>query len=167
MSDGSKARQKYREQLAIDEADLDRCLIEQPELYFHVADNHARAVAVRDAAKLDLEEAEADLDEQLRRQAEKAEERVTEAQLRQRVAASPKIKQLKREHLAARSEVSSWSALQDAFSMRSDLLRKLVDSNIHRRRADNISSGSAGARGDLAAQNRAEAGALRRERMVR
>lgn len=155
--------EELRKGLGIDPDDIDRCLVEQPDLYYHVAELYANALSERDGAKLDLEEASADLDMQFRRDALEKEERITEEGFKQRLRASPKIKKLNRDFLDLREQADILLALKESYQQRSFMLRELVSRQIAE--MNNLSLGkSTGMRNDRAESIRNRAGEMRRER---
>ncbi len=154
----------YRKFLVIDKDDLDRCLMEQPETYYHVSSAFALASAERDAVKLDLEELQAKLGLDLRDQAIRKDEKMTEGALQQKLTGMPKIQELQRKRLDKAKDAESWQVLKEAFQQRSFMLRELVALYIAQRHDHALEAGSGQARASLAEQTRAEAGAIRRQR---
>lgn len=160
-------REQLLADLEIDREDLDTCLIKQPELFYHVSEAYVVTVSERDEVKLRLEEAIAELDQQIRRKAAEDDERVTEATIQQRIKAAPRIQQLQREYLSARQAADSWQALKEAFQQRSYMLRELVALHISRlRERDSYSDGAPPRtiREALGDRNREELGKMRRAR---
>lgn len=165
-----KDLETLREQLQIDRDDLDTCLVEQPDLYYHVAEAYVLAVAKRDEAKLDLEQATADLDKQFREAAAAAEEKVTEAALSRKLASAPRIQKLERELLGLRVEADKWQALKEAFQQRSFMMRELVAMFIRRMSDVSLEHGNQSSRQDLtsaiADKNHAAASEVRKQRRL-
>jgi hypothetical protein len=156
----------YRNNLAIDRDDLDTCLMRQPEVYYGVAQNVALSNAERDACKLDLEELQAQLDQDIRAEALRKDEKLTETSLQNRLKTLPKMQDIQREFLKKRQEAESWQVLKEAFQQRSFMLRELVALYIAQRHDAAMEGGAGQARASLTAdkadQNRAAAGAIRR-----
>lgn len=152
----------WRQYLTIDKLDLDSCLVEQPETYWHVSHAVANAIAVRDAAKLDLEEIQAEEDKKLRDAASRSEEKITEAALQQKLRLVKRVQDAQRKFLDTRKEADEWLALKEAFSQRSFMLRELVAITIAQRHDHAMEGGSGQSRAKLADSNRQEAGRLRR-----
>jgi hypothetical protein len=119
-----------RDALTIDPDDLDTCLTQQPDLFYHAADQQAQATSRRDEIKLNLDEATAEIDGRLRKQAVEHDEKITEALLQQRLRIQPRIKELMREFLEARVLADRWQALKESYSQRSFMLRELVQRQI-------------------------------------
>jgi hypothetical protein len=155
-----------RSKLSIDKDDLDEALVEQPDLYYHVADAYVTAVAERDASKLDLEQATAELDEQYRKKAVEEEEKLTEAALRNKIISTPRIQKLEKDLLYLRAEADRWQALKEAFQQRSFMLRELVAMYVRRLGDLTIERGSHDARSALAQANHDEAGRIRSSRRL-
>jgi hypothetical protein len=118
--------------LAIDQDELDAALEQHAEIYHHVSEATAHAIARRDAAKLDFEEAEARAYEALRddtaRKAEKAKKRehVTETLFKHKLRLDPALQKLARRVLHLNAKVEEWVALKDSFYQRSFMLRELT-----------------------------------------
>lgn len=148
--------------LHIDRDDLDSCLIEQPDRYYHVAAAHAAAVADRDVAKLDFDEVYAELDRTIRTEAEKAEKKVTEGSIQQEIKLERTYAEAKRKIVDLDAQVAALQALKEAFHQRSFMLRELVALVIAER------SDMAGAGGAYEARaRRAEAAQTARTEVLR
>jgi hypothetical protein len=118
--------ERFRKHLAIDKDELDACLIEQPEIFDHVADAHSLAIADRDATKLDLDEAEAEEGSKIRDRAAQMEEKLTEASVREQLILSSRLRILRRQHLEKKAIVDRWAALKESFHQRNYMLRELA-----------------------------------------
>lgn len=154
--------EQLKSSLAIDEDALDDCLMEQPDLYYHVAEGFAMAVARRDQAKLQLEETTAELDGQYRQQALAAEEKLTEAALTRKLTATPRLQILERGLLDLKAEADRWQALKEAFQQRSFMLRELVQMMVSRLGNLSLERSVDHARGELGEANRRALGEMRR-----
>ena len=159
-----KELSELRAYLSIDKLALDDCLIEQPEIFYKVANALTFAVAQRDATKLDLEEARAELDEQFRKQAYEEERKyerkkghpappkLTEGAIQNRIRNTPRIRALENEFLARREEADQWAALKEAFHQRSFMLREIVALQLSQRRDEDAASGGQNAYTRMAAR---------------
>lgn len=116
----------YRDRLAIDRDHLDDCLVEQPELYYHVSEQYSLAVAERDATKLDLDHTEAKEAQRFRDEAVKLEEKLTVDGLKEKLVLSPKLQDLREELIRQKAKIDAWSSLLEALRQRSYMLRELV-----------------------------------------
>lgn len=150
--------------LAIDRDDLDSCLVSQPETYYHVSQAFAAAVAERDATKLELEELQASVGQEIRATAARTEEKLTEGGLQQKLTANPRIQDLQRVLLEARKTADTWQALKEAFQQRSFMLRELVALVIAQRHDLGMEAGVGQARAAASESIRREAGKLRAAR---
>lgn len=171
VTDDTKFK-RLQDRLAIDREGLSDCLIEQPQLYYDVTNLYVQAVSQRDAAKLDLEEATARADKAVRRAAEVAETKITEALIKQELALDKNLRSLHTEILELTEQVGQLGALRDAFSQRSFMLRELVALYVSERhdiaRADGAGQSRADPRDALADSNkRATAPARQRFRVGR
>lgn len=158
-------------QLQIDKDDLDTCLVEQPDLYYHVAEHFVSAVARRDEVKLSIEQVTAELGEQMRKAAAARDEKLTEAAITRKLADTPRLQEMEAQYLHLRLEADKWQALKEAFQQRSFMLRELVA--IFIRRMGDLSLGQAdqSAHRDLvgvkADANHAAASEMRKARIGR
>src|ERR1035437_9990232 len=118
--------EKYRHFLEIDQDALDECLMQQPTVYYNVAQAFALANAERDACKLDLEELQAQLDQDIRAEALRKDEKLTETSLQNRLKTLPKMQDIQRVLLKKRQEAESWQMLKEAFQQRSYMLKEIV-----------------------------------------
>jgi hypothetical protein len=159
-----KLYEELEDGLAIDEDDIDRCLVEHPDFFFNVAKEHTLAVAVKDEAKLIFDQASAEIDEQLRLQASKSEERVTEGALKSRLAGSPKIRHLNKDYLSAKKDADMWGALERSYEQKTKMLERLVQWKLGQLHHLHIEGGVRSARTDIGDSNRLRAGQIRRQR---
>jgi hypothetical protein len=150
--------------LRIDPDDLDACLVEQPGLFYEVAESVSVANSQRDAIKLELEEAQAELDQQFRRKALEEDVKVTETMLQNQIRTTPRIKQLQRDYLESRTRADNRLALKEAYHQRSFMLRELVAVQLAHFQNLQVERGAAGARHQLGDSVRRGQEELRRAR---
>lgn len=112
--------------LRIDEHELSGSLLEQPELFYRVSKALALQVSRRDAAKQVVAETEAKVDMEVRRAAQVAEEKITEKQVAAEVLLSSKVQTAVAEHQRLALDVGKLTALKEAFSQRSYVLKDMV-----------------------------------------
>lgn len=112
--------------LPIDEHALDEALQQQPELFYQVSKMLALQVSRRDAAKQQVAEVEAAIDTELRNDAKKAEEKISEKQLEALKIQDPEVKVAYREYLELCQTVGLLTALEKAYQQRSYVLKDLV-----------------------------------------
>jgi len=154
---------ELKNSLQIDRDDLDTCLVQQPGLFYHVAEQYSLAVSQRDEAKLALEEKTAELDKQVREAAVQADEKLTEAGIQNRLRTMPKIKELQRDHLELRTQADSLLALKEAYMQRSYMLKELVALQLSQFHGLAVERGSTSARHELGDRNRQRGEELRKE----
>lgn len=133
---------KYKAKLAIDPDSLSECLVEQPDLYYHVSMETAVAVSERDAAKLALDVVEAEIDQHLRRKAADDGEKVTESLIQKRLELASEVIDANNNLLDNRLTADKWLALKESFQQRSFMLRELVALRIAERGDHAAASGS-------------------------
>lgn len=164
MTERTRPADDLEASLRIDPEDLDACLVEQPGLFYHVAENVSAANSARDAIKLELEEAQAELDQQFRKTALERDEKVTEASIQNQIRTAPKIKTLQRKYLEARTKAENRAALKEAYQQRSFMLRELVAVQLAHFQNLQVERGATFARHRMGDTNRGNAEQLRRAR---
>ena len=119
-----------RKKLLIDKHSLDEEIEHQAEVYYEIAEQAVLAKSRMDAAEEELKQIQAQLDGVVRREAEEAEEKITEAGVRAAVIQHRDYKKSSQNALKAREEFEKLSALRDAFRQRSSMLRDLVELHV-------------------------------------
>ena len=114
---------EFRKYLAIDKQALDDEIIQRSSLLFEVSEAYATAVAERDALKEQLAVTDAELDGKLR----KANEKGTEALIKNQIQAHNDHRKAFAEWLEAKEHADKLGALKDAFKDRSHALGELAD----------------------------------------
>lgn len=150
MSEERKIPADFQAKLRIDVDDLDTALVEQPDLFYRVAEAFVQAVALRDRIKLELEQVTAEEDHNIRVEAAKKEEKITEASIQQRLRTVKVVMDLSEDALDTRTRADSWLALKEAFHQRSFMLRELVQRQISQLQSLGVERGAAGSRAQLA-----------------
>lgn len=117
---------KLEEGLRIDKASLDKALLEQPELYYHVSKQLADLVSQRDAAKQYISEVEARVDATVRKSLAEAETKATVDQISAAKQRHPDVRDAVDAHLDLSHAVGQFGALKEAFTQRSYVLKDMV-----------------------------------------
>ena len=155
--------------LKIDEDDLDRMLVEQPELFHEVADQHALAISRRDRAKASMDQVSADLYLGIRKQGAKQKgDKPSETAIKQMIEIDSDFQAAQSEYLTLKRWTDRWEGLRTGFKDRSYMLRELSSAATGRMYMD----GSGGkqkrsAEGNIAERNKEEAGELRHRKRPR
>jgi hypothetical protein len=131
-SNGSNLAESFRGELEIDRSDLESCLQNQAGLFYDIASAQVQAAAIRDAAKLDMDELHASLDKEIREAAAVNEEKTTETGIANAIKNEQRMQKAQRAHLDAKTEAEEWGAMKEAFHQRSYMLRELVALEIKR-----------------------------------
>ena len=113
--------------LRIDEHALEDALTAHSDFFYKVSDQMTLALSRRDEAKQQLEEVEADVDLELRKDAAKLEERTTEKEIESNRKIDRRVKAANAQYLKLKHEAARWATLKEAFEQRSYALSKLVD----------------------------------------
>ena len=121
---------RFRDGLRIDKLNLDDALVEQPELFFHVASQQVMASSRRDQAKEYSKRVDAGLFMRIRQEMIDEGERPTEITVNARVE-SHKDHTVERDaYLELMKEADLWLALKEAFMQRSYMLKDLASLHI-------------------------------------
>lgn len=113
-----------KEQLRINKTALDDEISNQPMLYFDIAEQYEEAAAERDALKEMLATVDAELDVKYR--SHYADQKVTEAVIKNAVQLDVEHKVAFDEWLMAKESVGKLGALKEAFQTRGYMLRDLA-----------------------------------------
>jgi hypothetical protein len=147
---------ELRDKLRINEDDIDRCLIEQPEYFYMAAEAVATATGRRDTLKLQRDELTAELDQMLRKKAVDDEEKLTETQLTNRLKTLPKMMAANRAYIEVCKLVDEAVAMKDSYQQRSYMLRELNASSNARLYNLGLERGAGGARARVVDRGREE-----------
>jgi hypothetical protein len=141
---------RYVTSLQIDEDDLDRCLVEQPKLYYHAAEAMTLANSRRDKLALQLKELTATVNQEVRETIANNKLKSREDDIKQQVLLDPEVKKLAREHLEACTEAELAQALKESYQQRSYALKDLVAKQLGELYSLGVERGSVSAKHRLA-----------------
>ena len=113
--------------LRIDEHALEDALKVHSDLFYKVSDQMTLSLSLRDEAKQQLEETEAEVDLGLRKDAALSEERVTDTAIAFQRKIDRRVKAANANYLKLKHDAARWAALKESFEQRSYALSKLVD----------------------------------------
>lgn len=113
----------FQKLLAIDPDNLMDDLVRHAELCWEVGERAVAAVAERDAAKLSVEQLEAELDGVHRPRLAKLHDKVTEAMVKSAIKDDDKLAKAQDEYLASKVAADEWNKMDAAFHTRSGMLR--------------------------------------------
>ena len=113
--------------LRIDKDELDREVMQQPEIFYNVAKELVMAISLRDASsdKLDLVDAEIDADIRAN-----STEKLTEAKIKQMIIRDEEHIKASEDYLLSKNLVDRWAILKEAFVQRATMLRELASLTI-------------------------------------
>jgi hypothetical protein len=112
--------------LKIDENALEEVLQQQADLFYRVAKELALRISLRDQAKQELAEIEAEADIDLRKDARVNEEKITEKEIEAKKKLDTKVQRASDRFLKLTLQVGQWGALKDAYIQRSYVLKDMV-----------------------------------------
>ena len=139
-------RARYQALLKIDEDDLDRCLVEQPGLFFHVSEEVTDADSRQRLLTLELKELKAEIENEVRDTAKKLQDKLREDDIKNQVTLDPDVQRLERELEAATTRAEKAQKLEDAYLQRSYALKEKVAIELHRMAQLGVERGASSAR---------------------
>lgn len=157
-----------RDKLLVDRNNLDEELIQQPSLYFDISEQSVFARSRRDLAELDAKNIGARLDREIREDAVKAGDKITEAGVKAAIEDTDEMKAARLDCLHKSEEVAQLEALREAFSQRGHALKHLVElflAGYFQRSSASAAHGSV--MDGLADRSKKEAGAARKAARVK
>lgn len=111
--------------LQIDKFALDEAIEKHPDVYHRISEAYALAISLRDEAKSNLADVEADVELTIRKHYEG--KRVTEKEVAARVVTHKDVREAKERLHKLNRRVGRWSALDKGFVARGHALRELVN----------------------------------------
>lgn len=112
--------------IMIDKHSLDECVMQQPELFHKVAERLALDISLRDEIKDRLSVIQAEADAQIRRDAEIAEMKVSETQIKMEITKHPDVVEVRNLLASLNKSVGLLQALKESYGQRSYMLKELV-----------------------------------------
>lgn len=116
---------ELEEKLKLDKHELDRELMEQPQLFYEVARAYTQAVSERDGLYDRRKSYEADLAVNIRQEALDKGTKMTDKAVEQAIQADAKRRKLIRRHTDKSAEAERLGALREAFMQRAQMLREM------------------------------------------
>ena len=117
----------YRDDLKIDQNELDDCCLRQPVLFDYYVQNLASLSKNRDEIKLAVEQTSARLDGIIREASSAEGKKLTEALVQNEITRNLQYADLQQKYLNACSDVKEAEVIRDAFQQRRDMLKLLVE----------------------------------------
>ena len=132
---------QLEDKLRIDEHALEVSLREHPELFYKVATELALAISNRDEAKQDLEEVEALVDMEIRKDASAVGGKTTEKEIDSLKKADERVITASDKFMEERYNAAKWSALKEAYEQKSYALYNLTELYISNYYSSNENAG--------------------------
>src|SRR3990167_575332 len=117
----------YREDLKIDQSELDECCLKQPVLFDYYVQNLASLSKNRDEIKLAVEQTSARLDGIIREAASAEGKKLTEAMVQNEITRNLQYADLQQKYVNICSDVKEAEVIRDAFNQRREMLKLLVE----------------------------------------
>jgi len=117
----------YREDLKIDQSELDECCLRQPVLFDHYTQKLSSLYKYRDEVKLAVEQMSARLDGIIREAASAEGKKLTEAMVQNEITRNLQYADLQQKYVNICSDVKEAEVIRDAFNQRREMLKLLVE----------------------------------------
>lgn len=117
----------YREDLKIDQHDLDTACLRQPVLFDQYAQALTPLYKLRDEIKFQMEQTSARLDGLIRESASAEGKKITEVMIQNEITRNLEYGNLQQKYINVCAEVKEMEVIRDAFSQRKDMLKLLVE----------------------------------------
>lgn len=144
MSSSKFSIEELRSCLKIDQNNLDTEISQQPVLYDQVSESAAMSRSRLDHAKDSIETIEAEISVQIRSDAEKEDEKLTESGIKVMIIGDKDRKKAVATYLGLKHETELWDKLENSFRNRGYMLRELSSLFIAGYYQESSSSGSRG-----------------------
>lgn len=117
----------YREDLKIDENDLDEECLKQPVLFEHYTQKLTPLYELRDEIKLEVERFAAKLDGVIREAASADGKKITETMIQNEIIRNIQYCDLQQKYIKVCTEVKEGEIIRDSFQQRRDMLKILAE----------------------------------------
>ena len=117
----------YREDLKIDQSELDECCLRQPILFDHYVQDLASFCKNRDEIKVAMERFSANLDGVIREAASAEGKKITETMIQNEITRNLQYADLQQKYVNICSDVKEAEVIRDAFNQRREMLKLLVE----------------------------------------
>lgn len=117
----------YRNDLEIDQNDLDTCCLRQPVLFDQYAQALTPLYKKRDELKLMIDQTNARLDGVIREAASADGKKITETMIQNEIIRNPQYEDLQQKFINIYAEIKEAEIIRDAFNQRKDMLKLLVE----------------------------------------
>src|SRR4030066_2252389 len=117
----------YREDLKIDQSELDECCLRQPVLFDHYTQNLTSFYKYRDEVKLAVEQIYARLDGIIREAASAEGKKLTENMIQNEITRNLQYADLQQKYIDICAKVKEAEIIREDFQQRRDMLKLLVE----------------------------------------
>ena len=117
----------YREDLKIDQSELDECCLRQPVLFDHYTQKLSSLYKYRDEVKLAVEQMSARLDGIIREAASAEGKKLTEAMVQNEITRNLQYADLQQKYIDICAKVKEAEIIREDFQQRRDMLKLLVE----------------------------------------
>lgn len=117
----------YKEDLKIDEHNLDEECLKQPVLFEHYTQKLTPLYKLRDELKLEVERFAAKLDGIIRESASAEGKKITETMVQSEIIRNTQYSDLQQKYIKVCTEIKEGEVIRDAFQQRRDMLKILAE----------------------------------------
>ncbi len=117
----------YKEDLKIDEHNLDEECLHQPVLFEMYTQKLTPLYKLRDELKLEVERFAAKLDGVIRESASAEGKKITETMIQNEIVRNPQYTDLQAKYIKVCAEVKEGEVVRDAFNQKKDMLKLMVE----------------------------------------
>src|SRR4030042_2409991 len=117
----------YKDDLKIDQSELDECCLRQPVLFDHYVQNLASLSKNRDEIKLAVEKTSARLDGIIREAASAEGKKLTENMIQNEITRNLQYADLQQKYIDICAKVKEAEIIREDFQQRRDMLKLLVE----------------------------------------
>lgn len=118
--------ERIAEELEIDKDNLDENIARLPATYFYYGEKWTKAVMVKDAAKVHVDEVYSEREKIIRVKLAKKEDKVTEAMVRAEVQNDLQYREAYDEYLDAKQKCDLLAIVKEAFEQKASMMKAMV-----------------------------------------
>jgi hypothetical protein len=119
--------EQAKELLMIDKHNLDQECMSQSDIFFRIEEQVAMAISLKDHAKENLTQVDANLAKEIRQAAETNSIKLTEAKIQELIVTDEKHSKAMQEAIKAKYESDMWMNMKEAFAQRSSMLKEMCN----------------------------------------
>lgn len=120
----AKTLHEFRSKLRVDKFNLDREVMEQPEMFYHVCEGHQEALSKQAELASEVKQAEAAAGIKAREDLKDAKNKPTDTQIAAIVTSDERVIMARDLLLRANADVANWANMKEAYMQKSFMLKE-------------------------------------------